>query len=475
MLVDWNALRDLYVARFGQPYGCDAVTAPYDPAPEGESEDDAHLDFMMSEEEPPRFFLLDFWNPEQEGSPITYATFGAVHGGVGDELFLTAVTPYQTFEMAVKDLASVAPRHLAPLTIVPCTLRLSAFDAMIVVPAEGPSTLGEVDGRVRRLLRLVPITRAERLLAVREPERLLELLRASGALVADPLRTCVVAPEQDGGRRANAARLLENARRSERLISESDRKMREMDVPDVLLRANEPLLVKARATLAFFEGRAAAILPEPDAPERSGPEAEGDRMSALLVEVLAGSVEPYSGLVPRRVAEVLRVFAWALLSTHPVLYPILYEASTGAGRLPANEDPEGVFYAEHVEEQVRSLLKVIETASARRLAASGREAVKRAVSILVEHGPLSKLLAWNTIVVSLCVQAADLGAAQGPAVEQALREACTVAMGTDFEPRTSAGPARVRLARIASDVSKEFLRTYMRVTRRRLRERSTAG
>jgi hypothetical protein len=474
MLVDWNAVRDVYLARFGEPWECAAITSGDGPAPD----DDDDFDRMMAAEaETARSFLLTFWNPQHDGSLTTYASFGTVQGCLGDEFFLTTVTPHQPFEMAVKDLAGSATRVLAPLTVVPYLVRLSAFDTMLVVPADdGPSTLGQIGGHVRRLLRLVPITRAERLLAVRDPERLLGLLRAGGALVADPLRACVVAPDQDGGRRANAGRLLEEARRSERLISENDKKMRAFGAPEVFLRAHEPALAKTRARLAFFEARVAAILPEPDAPELAGQEVRGARMSAVIREVMASSVDPYGGLVPHRVAEVLRVFMWALFSTHPVVYPIVYEAAMGEGRLPANSDPEGMLLAEQVEENVRSLLlKTIQTANARRLAAAGREAVKRETSALARRGSSSKVLAWNAIVVSLCTQAADLGSKQGPAAEGALRDACTVAVGADFEPRLISGPAGVRLVRVASSVSKEFLRAYLRTTRRVLQGRPAAS
>jgi hypothetical protein len=477
-MLDWESARDSYVRQFGQLHRSDAVSA----------EDLAAMDAAMSSyeafkaaqaaEPPPRFFMLTFWSPGEVASHVTYATFGAVDGGMGDEAFLTAVTPYPGFKAAVEDLAAGAPQALLPGAVVPCRMRLTSFEGMLVAPADaGTFALGESGGRLRRALRLVPVTPAERLLAAHEPERLLELLRAAGALVADPLRACVVAPAGDGARRANAAALLTDERRRVRRMSEGHERMVALGAPEVILRADEENLAGPLAMLAFLEARVPEIVPDADAPELLEPEAKGERVGAVLRPVLHSSVEPYVGLVPRRVAGVFMAFTRLVLATHPLVSPLLYESAMGEGRRPASDKFSEEFYADMLVHHVESTLgKIMATANERVLAASAREGVEQAQATFARGGGFPwELHVWGVVVPLLCVRAADLGATQGPAVEHALEEAVALAMAVDSEPRLHTGPARTRLARIASRVSKTLYREYAKAVRRTLRERAASG
>jgi hypothetical protein len=384
-MIDSQAARDLYLARFGQLFDRDDITKPdpeeatlqndlarfgplfeYDDVMEPDREEATQEDDLAGDEdritvkETLQFQILTFWTPEPAGAAITYASLGVT----GDEFYLTAATPYEPFKRGVEELAGGSVAALEPLTVVRHSMRLTSFDAMLVAPADdGTFALGEVDGRLRRALRLVPITPAERLLAARDPERLLGLLRVAGALIADPVRPCVVAPEQGSARRANVAALLDEARRRARRASESHQKMCDLHAPEMVLEPARAFLATARATLAFLEERVPAILPESDAPELRPFEEQAAMLGALARDVMACSVEPYRGLVPRRVAELFVAFVCLALCTHPLLQPLTYEATMGAGRRPA-DDGAGWLELELLAETARAtLLKLIPTAS----------------------------------------------------------------------------------------------------------------
>ncbi len=472
MILDWEGVRDSYVGRFGQLYESDAVTAINRAAMAAALPSYEAFKAAQAAEPPPRFCMLTFWSPGEVASHVTYASFGAVEGGIGDEVFLTAVTPYADFKVAVEDLAAGTPQVLVPGAVVPCRIRLTSFAGLLVAPADaGTFALGERGGRVRRAFRLVPVTRAECLLATREPERLLEMLRAAGALIADPLRMCVVSPASDGARRANAAALLTEERRRVSRMSKNHERMVAVGMPEEVLRSDEENLAGPRAMLAFLEARVPEIVPEADAPELLSPEAKGERMGSVLRPVLHSSVEPYVGLVPRRVADVFRAFMHLVLTTHPLVFPLLYESAMGEGRQPASYELSEEFYADVLVDGVSSTVgKIMSTASKRVLAASGREGVEQAQATFAPGGGFPwELHVWGVVVPLLCVRAADLGAAQGPAVERAVEDAVALAMAVDSEPRLHTGPARTRLARIASHISKELYREYARAVRRMLR------
>ena len=310
-MIEWQAVRDTYLERFGALHRSWAVET-FDREPTEEDLADYHR--AMALEETLHFFSLCFSRPEPPAEPITYASFGAVRGGAGNEVFLVAAVRYEPFRCAVEDLARTGPRDIEPLGIVRYDMRLTSFDAMLVAPAaDGTFTLGEEEGFLRHALRLVPITRAERGLAARDPERLLDLLRAAGALVADPLRACVVDPDGDPARRANAAALLAETRRRERTATESHERMRALGPPEEMLVDSAQHAAEVRALLAFLEARVPAIVPEPDAPELS-PEALAERFGTMLREVLGCSLDPYAGLVPARVGQLFRVFMSLTLS-----------------------------------------------------------------------------------------------------------------------------------------------------------------
>jgi hypothetical protein len=448
----WETMMDAYTGRFG-----DVVDVP-----------------LLGREKALRLFVLVFGSAWPAGT-VTYASFGATWGPAGNEIFLTSLTPYYAFEHAVKQLAAQVPRDLRPLGVVHHEVEYTLFDSMLVVPErDGTFVLGEVEGAVRHALRLVPITPAERQLATRDPERLLDLLRAQRALVADPLRGCVVEPESDGVRRANAAALLHHHQRKVRERTERYERMVAKRAPDVFLYYNGKSLNEARATLAYLEAHVPAILPEPDAPELLDKNARKERLEALLGEYLGRSFDPYAPLAPRRVAQIFCSFLVIALFSHPFVEPVTDQAVMGPGVRPARAH-------EHEEHKIRvlgfevaaQLAKDLSLASPQALEKRAEEVVAEARRAFASGADGSwRLYAWSALVPAVCMTAADLGPLQGPAAEHALRHATQLLAHVDHEPELGSGPAPTRLARIVSAVTRDLFLEYQRASRRARRERA---
>lgn len=458
-MIDWQAVRDEYVRRFGSIPHLEEVTPD---RLEASSRDP---------EVPPRsvgFWLLTFFRAEAPAAPVTYASFGAMCGGAGSEIFLTAVAPSVGFHFVVQDLACSMPRDPAPLTVVHHAVRLTSFDAMLVVPEEdGSFAIGAVDGRVRHALRLVPITPAERRLAASDPQRLLTLLRAQGALVADPLRACVVAPEADGARRANVARLLEEQQRTTTQCAGRHRRLLELGAPEEIVENEVRLLQQKQAMLAHLEARVPAVLAAAGGPRLSADALE-ERLGDLYGQILEVTIGPYRGLVPEPVGKAFAELILLLLATHPLVHAIAYEAAAGAGQREATSDPDGLLTVEiFTESAAARLSKSVAPALARAIERSAEaasdearrrfEAGSTGVDFVVES--------WAAIVPKLCLLAADLDATHAPPTDLALQNAARLASAVDLEPSLDTGPARARLARIGSAISKGLFRDYLGAVR----------
>jgi hypothetical protein len=460
-MIDWQAVRDAYVHRFGSIPPVDHLTPD-------------RLEWGWGSENPtaPRraagFWMLTFFTPEAPAAPVTYASFGAVCGGAGAEVFLTAVAPYSGFDSAVLELASALPPDVAPLAVVHHPVRLTSFDAMLVLPEEdGSFVLGEEAGQARRALRLVPITPAERRLAGTDPQRLLTLLRAQGALVADPLRACVIAPQADGARRANVTTLLDQHRRATSACAERVQRLLQLGAPEQIVENDARLLEEREALLAHLEARVPAALAGSGAPGLTD-EALEEGLAQLYTETVATSVAPYGGLVPPPVAALFVDLLLLLLATHPLIHAITYEAVAGPGQREAATDPGGELTAEiFTETAVIQLSRSATPARARALEDAAEAIVEEARrgSEAGLPGPASAVESWTAIVPKLCLLAANLGVGEGPAVALALDEAAHLASVVDLEPGLDTGPPRTRLARIASAVSKGLYRDYLRARR----------
>jgi hypothetical protein len=178
-MLDWNTLRVAYLERFGSLF-------------------DAHGSADSA------YHVLHFWTPNEPDAPMFYATLGASRGPFAHEVVLAAAASFPPFRQAIESVVRAGSDGSAPLRVVPCMIPGTLFEALFVLPpTDGTFALGDVDGHACHALRVVPVTGAERRHAEDDPIRLLERLRAAGALVADPKRDCLIAPT---GRRRRATR-----------------------------------------------------------------------------------------------------------------------------------------------------------------------------------------------------------------------------------------------------------------------------
>ena len=452
-MIDWETLKATYVQRFGPRRArCSEHLAGF--ARDLEA-DDPTL--------PPG--VLTFQAPDQPDGPIVYASFGASRKGCGNELFLTATKPFPEFDSVVEDLAASAPRGLEPFQIVPAVMRFTPFDAVLVLPAaEGTFPVGELDGSSCRAFRIVPLTRAERLLGERDPARLLDLLRAAGALVSDPFRACVIEPTRDGGRRANLAELLRRERRALRKSEKRVERTRGRDMPAILVEGAETFLAEHQAALASLESWVPVVFPEPDAPELRSEEVLTGLYRQLLDDVLRSSVELYAGLVPSRVGELFRVFTFLVVGRHPWIVPIKYEAVIGEGRERANDEliDQELRLEIFLDLLVNGMPHFFPTTKVKETRARGRAVAKGAMGTL-DPGSADpwEVQVWSITATAVCLEAAPLDAEDRPAAARALREAGDLAARLIAEVGRDAAPARLRLARIATTISRTLYRSFV--------------
>lgn len=457
-MIDWKTLRATYLQRFGPQRSRDEALLP------GYARDLKAADPTRSSS------LMTFQAPDQPNGPIVYASFGASRHGCGNELFLTAAKPFPAFASVVEDLAASAPRGLLPLQIVRAVMRFTPFDAVLVVPAEdGTFPLGELDGTSCRVFRIVPLTRAERSLGEREPERLLDRLRAAGALVSDPFRACVVEPTRDGGRRANLAALLRRERRALRRRTEALERTRAMNAPDILIEGAESSVARHQAELDSLESWVPAVFPEPDAPELRAEEVLSALYSRLADDVLGSSVDLYAGLVPSRVGALFRAFTFLVAGRHPWVVPISYEAVIGEGRGRENDalvEQEARLEC-FIEVLVSAMPHFFPTTKLGKIRASGRAVAELAMGTL-DPGSADpwEVQVWSITATAICMDAAPLDAEDRPAAERALREAGDLAARLIVEVGRDAAPARLRLARIAATTSRTLYRRFARASPR---------
>jgi hypothetical protein len=412
--------------------------------------------------------VLTFQPPDQPYGPIVYASFGASRSGSGNELFLTAAGPFSAFQSVVEDLAASAPRGIEPLQILRAFMRFTPFDAVIVLPEEdGTFPLGKLDGTLRRAFRIVPLTRAERLLGEREPARLLDLLRAAGALVSDPFRACVVEPTHDGGRRANLAELLRRERRwVKRSIASVDRAVAG-NAPDCLIAGAKHLVASHQAELGSLESRVPAVFPEPDAPELRAEETLSALYGQLFDDLLVSSVDLYAGLVPLNVRRLFRTFTFLVVGRHPWAMPLRYEVVIGEGREPANDGlpDDEVRLDVFVDTLVSCMPHMFPTSNLEETRARGRAVAERAMGTLdPASGDLWEIQLWSITATAVCLEAAPMDREDVPAAERALREAGDLCARLFVEVGRDAAPARLRLARIAATISRTLYRGFVRAS-----------
>jgi hypothetical protein len=453
-MIDWETLKADYLQRFGPLRDLDSARL------HGFASDD-DLDAPTHESR-----LLTFQAPDQPGGPSVYASFGALLHGCGQEIFLTAAKPFWAFASLVRDVAATAPRGLSALQIVRAAVRFTPFDAVLVLPEEdGTFPLGEVGGIPRHVFRIVPLTRAERLLGEREPALLLDRLRAAGALVADPFRACVVEPEREGGRRANLAELLKRERLELERWRERLESTRAMNAPDILIEGAEMAVARREATLATLESWVPAVFPEPGAPELRTEDEVALVYRRLFDDVLGSNVEAYAGLVPPRVGELFRAFTFFVVGRHPWVVPITYEAAMGEGRERGNHqvmDPEARLDG-FVDSLVAALPHFFPTTDVEEARARGLEVAERAMGTLdPESADPWEVQVWSVTATAIYLDVAPLDPEDRPAVERALREAGDLAARLIVEVGRDAAPAQLRVARIASAISRTLYRRFVR-------------
>jgi hypothetical protein len=231
-VIDWPSVQRAYGDRFGDVFN--ARTVP-----------DAEGNVL--------FYLLTFWRPERRDAPVVYATWGAP----GRELFLAAVVPYVAFEEILERAAQNTSRPLvAPLDVVTCPGADTPFRGLLVAPAEEGTFSIEVSGGIRPVLRVIPLTPAEREHADTAPREVLDRLRAAGALVADPLRACLL--DREHTTRFREHLLNAPVRRLQRAIAELDAEIEEMQstgATPAQIEADARYRTMLASTLAFFRMR----------------------------------------------------------------------------------------------------------------------------------------------------------------------------------------------------------------------------
>ena len=172
--MQWEALRNAYVERFGKLF-------------DGREVEDKQARH-------PPFWLLVFWDPEVPGAPVVYASFGAP----GREVYVVSAAPIVALQEALREAALVAPPSPEPFNLVRTQAMRTQFKGFLVAPSrDGSFMVGdEASGQIE-VHRLVPVTYAERVLAADEDARAVyRRVREAGALAADPVRTCTVDPKR---------------------------------------------------------------------------------------------------------------------------------------------------------------------------------------------------------------------------------------------------------------------------------------
>jgi hypothetical protein len=292
---------------------------------------------VRDEEGRTRFWILVFWDEQRAGAPVVYATLGAQ----GPDVLLVAAAPFHGFERIVEQAAGEGLARLVPLQVARCSALDTPFKGFLVAPgADGSFTVEDGPGAGRRVVRLVPLTSAERELAAREPREALDMLRAAGALVADPLRDCLINPAATAAFREKA--VPATVRWLRRRIAQHDATvvtLRDAGAEANAIRGAEALARAARAGLAYVE----AHVPEvpTDAALLARLEATPlDQRESFVVDTLVERALDWvrPGLVPESEAAFHELMS-LLVRAHPDVFLPVHEVVTGE-RAPPTWDLE---------------------------------------------------------------------------------------------------------------------------------------
>ena len=293
--------------------------------------------------------VLWFFDPAPTSEPaISYVSLGVVNTAAQCEVILKSVVPFESFQFVSRAIA-LSAEPIAPFDILPCEIEETHFEALLFLPLdeERAGTLRGPDGAVRPLLQAVPITRAERLLAEDHSGKAAALLRNGGALVADPLRDCLLEPERTrplSFQQEEDIHIRVRTKIHERTAQLDEE--HDSNAPEMLTSYSERLLVLSQTQLRWLRARESAALAAaaaqgdpgdaastspPGARKRRGPPPVDPAMVAAIVDTIFRFPTPLHASV-----EIpLREFIGTMLLTHPLWVPLVIDVQTVASEAPA--------------------------------------------------------------------------------------------------------------------------------------------
>lgn len=259
------------------------------------------------------FQVLRFW---ARRPPMVYASLGARPA----EVTISSVVPFPEFKDAIADLAGGGKvRMLSPLTLVPYRIERTPFEGLLIVPPEDGTLAVPVPGKgAVSVYRAVPVTGSELGLGQDAPERLLHLLRGAGALVADPVRECVLEPELTRAFwKRERPSLIAHERRRLRASRARLSFFHESGAPPMAAELEERLLATREALL--------------DHVERTG--TEEDRTASkmigihsMLADLMDIGTKPFLAFVDEATLKAMRLFLMLVVQTHPEGQSLLHRA-----------------------------------------------------------------------------------------------------------------------------------------------------
>jgi hypothetical protein len=378
-----EVLRSIYTARFGPLLETGIEPGLGVAVPELGADDEAAVLFRE----------LTFASLTEADPRYVVASAGAM-SRAGHEVFLAAAAPFGGFagvlEWLVRDHAP-----LLPGTVIPTKLWLCPFDAVLLAPSEaGSIPLGEVGGAPRLALNVVPLTPAETELAACSIDRLVAALRSAGALfVADPMRDCVLRPEETRRFWRLARPLLLDdtldrlAQRSKRL--DESRGLRALEMSTFVLEIAERLVREAKLLVRHIEARRVEL------PARRRA-AQFHARAAALAEIEGHVMELFErGLVPGALREKCLQLVSIVLASHPGVEQLLLEAQERSSRVSFD-----------VEELLSRLVSLLREARPElppeALLAAGRAGYARAEKkAATADGFIPRDAAWQYIVAGM--------------------------------------------------------------------------
>jgi hypothetical protein len=295
----------------------------------------------------PDFWMLCFWNPVQQGGHVVFASFGAPAG----DFFLVAVAPSGLLADAVEQSARAACAlpGMQPPTVLDVRGKRTPFVGIITLPdEEGSFVVPVADGATRPVRRIVPVTLREHARAkLKGPQCVLRELRAAGALVADVLRDCTIAPDDSRWyREVCAPANVRGARRQQERITREFDVLRDQYGNGAAPPAAWPMPDRDRAmverqarlldaALAHYEARLPPVLTDAEELELMAASIGPERFAlALKIFVTRGMdhiVEPlWDDWTLERFAEILVL----VIVTHPYSRPLLDAVMVGREELP---------------------------------------------------------------------------------------------------------------------------------------------